>query len=288
MQGALVQRARTMQEVDKVSDGIDRSFLEVFKGYVRHARNIESREEISRAIEDGHICIETDRTWVVTNSLVTALDSVILVADLSLHLLRNQTDFPFIFSDAPVVFCNTHYRNVEHRGVLGLQTPGLQIFFPLDPRTLLLLMDDAVYFGAYRNHVVVDITERSDVSQLNALQLHHSLNSVYFGHDGDAEYVSDLWRAHRSTIVPPREEFKMRHGWLVDNKPVKEVLHSFEPHLNFRLSLSFIQCNPIRASEYKFSRRSQELVEDHERIIVEREREFRRAERLVKRSQGSR
>lgn len=52
---------------------------------------------------------------------------------------------PFIFGDAPVVFYNSYYRNVTARGVLGLQSPGLQIFFPLDSTTLLLLMDDKVY-----------------------------------------------------------------------------------------------------------------------------------------------
>src|SRR5439155_16492895 len=108
-----------------------------------------------------------------------------------------------------------------------------QIFYPLDSRTMLLLIDDQVYGGRYREPFLVDIDSRCDVSQLNALQLHHSLNAVYFADERDSDYVRDLWNAHKPMIVQPKSRLERRKGWLIDGKPVEDYLfQGFEPHLN--------------------------------------------------------
>src|SRR5262249_31364694 len=162
-----------------------------------------------------------------------------------------------VFGDSPVVFCNTYYRNVTTRGVLGYQTPGLQVFFPLDAQIALLLIDDQVYGGKYRDDVVLDIHERSDVSQLNALQLHHSLNAVYFADASDADYVLALWHAHKPTIIQPQARFLKRTDLQVmgESPQGQVVFHGFEPHLNIKLDLSFVRCEPIAAKDYHFRRR---------------------------------
>jgi hypothetical protein len=52
---------------------------------------------------------------------------------------------------------------------------------------------------------------------------------------------------------------------LIDGKPAECVYHWFERQINFRLSLSFIDCTPIAESDYKPARRSPELVEEQRR-----------------------
>jgi len=155
--------------------------------------------------------------------------------------------------------------------VLGLQTPGLQIFLPLDSDTLLMFVDSDVYSGPSSGSLVFDVLHRSDVSQLNALQLHHSLNAVYFAERNSAEYVWDLWNTHAPSIVPPRSDFHIREGWLVDDTPVDKVCHSFQPQINLTLDLSFLECTPIRAADYECRHRSPDLVEEHEKRCLDGE-----------------
>ena len=265
-EATLFQKVRTAHEVDKFSSITDPWILTSFKEYLRSAPDIDDRERMVKDIEDGNIRLRQNDTWLVNMLLIAACDAAPLISDLPIWLIRNHTDFPFLFGDAPVVLYNGYYRNITLRGVLGLQTPGLQIFFPLNSRTLLLMMDDEVYAGRCKGTNIVDVTDRSDVSQLNALQLHHSLASVYFGHEDDAEYVGDLWRAHKTNVVQSRTVFKVEEDWRLDGKPVDKLFHNFEPHLNLRLDLSFIECNPIRESDYEFSRRTPELAEEYDRI----------------------
>jgi hypothetical protein len=122
-----------------------------------------------------------------------------------------------------------------------------------------MLLDRKVYFGTYRDSTLIDIASEHDVSQLNALQLHHSLNAVYFADETSAEYVEGLWRAQRAGAVPPRSEFR------VYETPSGPVYHGFEPQINFRLDLSFVKCNPVREADYKLARRSPESLGEKSR-----------------------
>jgi hypothetical protein len=282
LQATLFQRGRTIHEIDKYEAGMESWLLEAFKQHLLNSPGIEYRDRMVKDIENGSITLRHDDTWVAMTLMIAALDAVILITDLRICLVRNHTDFPFLFGDAPVVLCNSHYRNVTLRGVLGLQTPGLQIFFPLNARTMLLMLDENVYSGRCKETDIVDVTDRSDVSQLNALQLHHSLTNVYFGREGDAEYVGDLWNAHKSSIVQSRNVFRVEKGWLVDGKPEDLLLHGFEPHLNFRLDLSFVKCNPIHPAEHQPSRRTPELAEEYNRITKIRNEQIENERRLKK------
>ena len=257
------QRSRTELQVVKLSAAQEKMCLELFKEHLKVAPDIECREEMVGQLEQGHFRITESPQVAVSRSIDIALEGVMLISDLDFHVLRNQTYYPFIFSDSPVVFQNTYYQNVTHRGVLGYQTPGLQIFYPLNSETMLLLLDDQVYGGQRLESFVVDITRRSDVSQLNALQLHHSLDAVYFANRDSQEYIAKLWAAHKCSVIPPRNRFVKRTNWLVDNKPADTIYQNFEPQLNIKLDLSFIDCTPIHESEYRFRRRSPDLVEEY-------------------------
>ena len=196
-----------------------------------------------------------DPQAVVLRSILDHTEAVPLIYDLKMCLLRNRTDDPFIFSDSPVVFYNTYYRKVIDRGVLGLQTPGLQVFMPLDSRTTLMLIDATVYEGRYRESDFVDIVHRSDISHLNAIQLHHSSHGVYFSDRQSGEYVRDLLRAHADRLSKPKTEFHIRKNWLVDGQPTDELDQVFERQLDHQLELSFVECTPIEASAFHFRRR---------------------------------
>jgi Protein of unknown function (DUF4238) len=257
----LLQRSRTELEVNKQAPAAEALRLELFKEYLKHAPEIDNREAILECIESGHITITAEPSSVVAQRMATGLAQTALITDLDFHLLRNQTDYPFIFSDSPVVFHNRYYERVTERGVLGLQTPGLLVIYPLGSRTLFMLVDHEVYGGSYLKQLVIDVNRRYDVSRLNALQLHHSENAVYFADASASEYVVQLWEAEKRRIIPPKDRFEKRRGWLVHGQPTDDTIYQvFERLLNVNLDLSFIHCTPIDPSKYVFRRRSPTLV----------------------------
>lgn len=266
----LFQRSRTELEIEKIAPAIGNLSLEFFKEHLKHKANSKLYARFIKAIEDGKVSVTEPPQATAFRSIAEAIQTPLLISDLDFHILRNRSDYPFVFSDAPVVFCNTYYQNVRHRGVLGLQTPGLQIFYPLNSVTLIMLNDAQVYRGNRLEPTVIDVIERSDVSQLNALQLHHSMNAVYFANADDEEYMTSFWLAHKNHIIPPRTDFGIREGWLVDGKPPDGILcHMFEPQLNITLDLSFIECTPADPRNYNGRKRSPELVEEHKRQVRE-------------------
>lgn len=273
-EAVLFQRARTELRIKKDSPAIESMCLELLKNYIEHEPGIEDREKILEHISSGEVCIKSSPQKMAMLSIDVALKGTELITDLNFYILRNHTSYPFIFSDSPVIFYNTYYQNVENRGVLGTQTPGLQVFYPLDSRTLLMLIDDQTYEGRYKQFLCVDIIEKSDVSQLNALQLHHSYNTIYFADEKDKDYVSELWSAHKHSIVQTKMRNIKREDWLVDGKHAEGVLyHMYEPQLNIKLSLSFVACVPIDESEYIFRKRNPRLVKEVESRLKKREME---------------
>jgi hypothetical protein len=263
-QAVLFQRARTQLQLEKTAPAHETLVLEMLKEHVRRSPTTEDRDLLLQHLERGDITIKGNPQRLAAMAISSAMQSALLISDLNVHVLRNRTDYPFLFGDSPAVFYNTLYRNVTHRGVLGCQTPGLQIFFPVDSRTLIMLLDAQAYGGRYRDSLIINVDSRCDVSQMNALQLHHSHQAIYFADARDHEYVLDLWDAHARKIVASQEQFHNRKGWLAREERVDDNLyHVFEPHLNIRLALSFIECDPIHPANYEFRRRSPELYEEH-------------------------
>ncbi len=190
-------------------------FLELFKQFVRHEGGANA-EKLIRHIDAGDVELsETDEATVL-RTLEAGMDNWVGLSDLRMSLLRNHTDYPFIFSDAPVIFINSYCREVKNRGVLGLLCQGLQVFFPLDSRTVLLLFDDAKYRTSIGDSNIFDVTIRSDVSQINALQLHHGQNAVYFQDVRDAEYVHELWHSWHPSFRPVKDIFNPNSPFWVD------------------------------------------------------------------------
>lgn len=265
-QGILLQWSRTLLNFEKSKD-IPNSFgLPAFRAYIASRRDDPYRDRILEAIDKGQVRIAPAREYAVLQSISLALESVLLISDLGLCVLRNHTDFPFVFSDSPVVLYNTLMRNVVSRGVLGLQTPGLQIFFPLDADMTLMLYDEAAY--NLKHDGAIDLILRSDVSQLNALQFKHSLNAVYFGDLASLEYVGTLWVAHGRTNSRPAVEARVLRSALIDGRlETRPITQIMEPHLDFRLSLSFIKCEPLPDSGNFPGHRTPDLAKEHKARI---------------------
>jgi hypothetical protein len=268
MSAIVFQRARTMLEVEKVSPAMDELALKMFAGHLKHTLPSEEKSKLLGPIERGEVTISRSATTSVLMHINSAMQSAAFLSDMRPILLINDTDRPFIFSDSPVVFHNMYYENIRDRGVLGFQTPGLIVFYPITPKFMATLIDSNVYYGDYKkDDTFYSVVDHNDVSQINALQIHHCSKVLYYSNAIHKEYVIALYNKHRKLIQKPQSVLKVRRKWLIDNKVSgKPLYHMYEMLLNHRLELSFIKCNKVAAKDYSFRHRSPELVEFLEKL----------------------
>ncbi len=212
-----------------------------------------------------HFSIDTDETYTVLMMLSISSQLAGLVSDLGIYVLKNRTDTEFIFSDSPVVFYNRYYKNVQHRGVLGFQEPGLMIFYPISPDTCILLIDEIVYHGNIIGKHFFEIDNNFDITNINKLQLQHSMNSIYFSDSMDTKNIKRLWRQQRSTLKTTRMEVNVGVGKNTNGNSIGDIVHSFEPQLPFLLNLSFLESEILSDEHYFFRYRVPELVEEAEK-----------------------
>lgn len=176
--------------------------------------------------------------------------------DLRPIMLINKTNRPFVFGDAPVVFYNGFYRNVKLRGVLGFATPGLMVSYPLAPNLSLLLLDDARYKLKRVRDNKVKINDLRDVMALNKLQIHASASCIYFNDIKFDAYVREIWQQERQKLTSHSGRVIEAPSFAAENgEPLGDVVHSFEPQLPYRLSLSFISHPIISDDKYRFDHR---------------------------------
>lgn len=178
--------------------------------------------------------------------------------DLQPLLLENRTNRPFIFGDSPVVLHNAFYGKVKLRGVLGYDTPGLMLSYPLGPELSFLLVDAACYRIKRARDGRVLIRDLNDVMALNKLQLHAASSCVYF-HDFEYRpYVEGLWNAERAALAPHAGPVYEAPGFDADTgASLGDVVHFFQPQLPYKLRLSFLEHDVFGDAEYRFGRRSQ-------------------------------
>lgn len=165
--------------------------------------------------------------------------------DLRYRLVRNNTSRPFITSDHPVVAYNQFYEaNVPGFSDTGLQSRGLQLFFPLSPRYLLILYDSDVYKIGGRAYEIIHVDAvKADVEALNVLQTVNAGESLFFSDAADEGYIRSIVakaEANKKSEkgkadVLPAEQFGLPYG---------KILAGHEVNARIGLRLSFIGRQP--------------------------------------------
>lgn len=187
-----------------------------------------------------------------------AMEAAASLSDLHPILLVNRTNRPYIFSDAPVVLYNGYYRNVKLRGVLGFDTPGLMVFFPIGSSLLLMLLDAACYRVRHLRDHQIQVRELNDVVSLNKLQIHAASACIYFHDFRFAPYVAELWRQERAALAEHAGTVVEAPGFEAQSgNPIGDIVHSFQPQLPFVLALSFLQYEVLGDDRCQFERRSE-------------------------------
>lgn len=241
-EAVMLQHARTPRKAHMLSTATDQMILYSYRKYLTALPQTPERKAQINAIDNGTATIADSKFYHLMMSLNAATRAVTAISDLTLLILRNQTSYPFILGDAPAVFNNHYMREIRNSGVLGYLTPGLMITMPMDTKTQLLFYDDSVYTPDYRAAGCIDLINQSDVSQLNAMQIHASQKNIYFADIASEDYIRELLAAHASLLQNPSSRLIVHRDGecFFDGVSIPgEVLHVFEPQLPITLDLRF-------------------------------------------------
>lgn len=211
----------------------------------------------------------------VALSLLQVPRIVDTASDLELHLFVNETSLPFVTSDDPVVLHNSYCEGIDYFGVLGWGCSGIQVFWPVSPRELLLIYDSSVYrVGRVDpNNRETCLAETAEVRLLNSLQILNAHHNVYYLQGAEASLVEEECLTLAARRPKARTRFVETEEVEQSDGETSSLIHQYEPLLPVRLRLSAIDIRK-RARRVPLHRRGQLYrmehgqVEDRQRRVV--------------------
>jgi len=164
------QNLRTTQSAAEMNEMLDKMMKHLI-GPQMEQKGI-SKEDMSK--------VRVQWTHPYHNSFIAAMDAHVLLFDLHPMLFVNKTGRGFVTSDHPTVFYNQLLEQRRHSSNVGFLQVGLQIFLPLSADVLLCYYDPKCYGFGRRQRTTVELSNDSDVIQLNNLQFISAQDNVYF------------------------------------------------------------------------------------------------------------
>jgi len=166
----LIQNARTVYSSDALDEQLDKLMKHLIEPQIKEM-NLDA-EQLHR--------IKITHENSARFGLAVATPLYPLLIDLEWKLLRASDRNEFITSDNPVVFYNQLLFIKRYASNTGLSLKGLQVFFPIGPKHMLILYDSEVYRVGSRRSTIIDVSNSRDIEQLNRLQFVSALENIYF------------------------------------------------------------------------------------------------------------
>jgi len=116
-----------------------------------------------------------------------------IVADLTVRLIRNRTETPFITSDNPAVMTNRWHLTDPRTQIIGpgLQSGGMTAYLPLSPSVACILYDRDLYSMSHECGWA-DAVREADVDAINEHQVLNCQTNLYFRPWTARDRVADL------------------------------------------------------------------------------------------------
>lgn len=226
-----IQHCRTMTASEQHNEGS----VKALKALLRRKAELEGNDLILENLDK----VQITRTSAVSEIVRYATIGANLLADLVFVIVANDSEIPFIASDAPVVLHNRLFEG-QHINVTGYANVGLQLFLPLGPRFALFGYDPAAYNVSGDSRGAVRVTSAADVRLINDLQWEAAHAVILVAPDTACEELvvcGARWRSLRKVErVILREE-------VVDDSgdQVRTRLGSGEVPSSIALDLSFVE-----------------------------------------------
>jgi hypothetical protein len=153
-------------------------------------RSIEIQEEMGEIAGVPPEVYKIKLKEAVYNSMKIYVESIDIIDDLSLCLIKNKTSIEFITSDDPAVLTNKWNLRDGKANVMsfGLGSAGNLIMLPLTPKILCLGYDKHVYSLSKKNGWL-DVRNEKDIQSFNEHQLLNCRANVYTQDNGSEEML---------------------------------------------------------------------------------------------------
>lgn len=233
----LMQFTRTKKSKDFVDQYINTIFDKHYKPLMKLSDDLKEKGVKPELIDE--LKIKVERSHLI--AMVPAIMGAELIMDLLPVLVLNQTDKNFITSDSPLCFYN--YVNSNNHGFVGFQSPGLQIFCPLNKKILLLLIDPKYYYIDFDEKFIIHVNEPSDVDAVNKLQIFNCLENLIFSEHADENYLRQLHMQSENSlgnIKIKSEAVSKKHN---EEGGQSEIIKIFRTKIDYKLKLSFLKLN---------------------------------------------
>lgn len=231
----MVQYSRTGYRADALDEMADN----FFKYMLQHKLSEETKDSVKIGFKEPG-----------SFGVAMAMDLYVLLIDLQWLLVEASDGQEFITSDAPVVLYNQFFNDVKHGSNTGVATKGLQIFFPLSPKLMLVLYDDDVYRTETtpKNTVLVKKIPDADIVEINKLQFVSAYENFYFYND---TFDSAALSARATKYLRARKNTqKVFPQWETEERRSELVMTSSED-IRTDLSLTFLKVKKSAASWLK-------------------------------------
>lgn len=142
-------------------------------------------------------------------------DTMKIVDDLALCVVKNRTPLPFVTSDDPSIIMNRWhmYRPANRHLAFGVRSAGLLMIMPLSPKMTAVLYDRDIYSLGPAGKMRATRDPR-DIAAFNHFQALHCSANLYFGNEADAGYVVAAARG----ATPRRPARKVEINYAVADK----------------------------------------------------------------------
>jgi hypothetical protein len=176
---------------------LDRTILRIFMLFqhmrteAASKRSVEMMGGMERVLHAENSGLKPSIKQAVQLAMRMFADSMHLVEDLKLCLVRNRTPWPFVTSDDPAVMTNRwHFEEARAKyKTPGLMAAGLLFYLPLSPRVACIAYDGDVYSIPHENGWA-EVRHERDVLAFNELQTLNAAANLYFRDWADRDWIA--------------------------------------------------------------------------------------------------
>ena len=116
----------------------------------------------------------------------------LLLYDLDMILVENQTNQEFMCSDSPVIFDNIRFKHEIDQYYPGAANRGFIAYCPISPDYYVVMYDPLVYFVEHDGENRLPIDDLKVVEMLNRFQIMNSDDIVVYSEPSKGDFLLDL------------------------------------------------------------------------------------------------
>lgn len=233
----MMQVGRTPSQVRIISDALTALCRTLIKKEVEIKRNNGEHSEVEGITDEIIQQLEVNFAKPGMFAVGTQAQLINTCIDLKCKFLINKTKIPFITCDNPAVIYNQFLIRMKQQSY-ALGSRGLQIYLPITPTFAVMYYDSECYKIGCKKRNYIDITQVSDVLELNKLSAVNAENVIYYMKDSISDYELQLL-ARYNKKYNPHISAEMYPEILLSEK--EEIIGVHNNPIQCKLNFSFVR-----------------------------------------------